>query len=235
MTTDGSGNGPDDPGWIAELAAQRRGRSEMVPRGRPISSALILPPGVLPRDRQLRMVLAEIDAVHGDGELPPLSIRWGVLPLGLVALYRSTDDHLDTVSLTIHPNRTRWMLATVHEIGHFLDHQGIGEPSSFASLGDRLLREWQGAVERSRTLSMLRTFSRGTAAPYFERPEELWARSYAQWIALRSGNETLSRQVVELRGHDPADPALYLQWDDDDFEPIADSIDCLCRGLGWLR
>lgn len=142
MATDGNGDKPDDQGWIAELAARRdRSRAGPTPRGRSVSSALLLPPGVLPRDRRLRALLATIDGLHGAGELPQLPVRWGVLPLGFVALYRLSADHVDAISLTINPNRVRWALATVLEIGHFLDHRGIDPPSRFASASSDLLGE----------------------------------------------------------------------------------------------
>jgi hypothetical protein len=232
VTTDGDGDGPDDPGWIAELAAQRSGRAGATPRGRPVSSALLLPSGVLPRDLELRALLATIDAVHGDGELPLLPVRWGIPRTGEVALYTVADDLNQPVWLTVDSRRGRWHAGMVHEIGHFLDHQGIGPPVDFASRGDRLLGAWRTAVRRSRAVRSLRRFPESDS--YFGRPEELWARCYLQWIALRSGNERLRRQVVELRGHDPADAAFYAQWDDDDFMPIADAIDRLFRRLEWI-
>lgn len=53
MTTDGNGDGENGSDWLAELAAQRGGRVGTGPHGRAVSSALILPPGVLPRNLAL--------------------------------------------------------------------------------------------------------------------------------------------------------------------------------------
>lgn len=44
----------------------------------------------------------------------------------------------------------------------------------------------------------------------------------------------LQEEIVELRGHDPTDPAFYLHWDVENFAPTADAIDRLFRRLGWF-
>jgi hypothetical protein len=231
MRRDGNGDGEHNPDWIAELAAQRPGQSGTTPRGRSVSSALILPPGALPHDRQLRALLETIDSVHGDGELPSLPVRWGILPAGLVATYRTSVDYADSVSLTINPNRARWMLATVHEIGHFLDHQGIGPMDEPASRRHSDLAEWRQQVIES---TAFRSLSRLVGVDdYLVRPEECWARSYAQWIAVRGADPTLLRQVVESRGSVSTDPMFHSQWDAADFSGIGDAIDRLFRRLGW--
>jgi hypothetical protein len=232
VTKDGDGDRPEDPDWIAELAAQRPGHSETVPRGRSVSSALILPPGVLPHDLELRSLLATIDSVHADGKLPPLRFRWGVPRTGEVAVYTVADDLSQPVRLAVDSRRARWQVGVIHEIGHFLDHQGIDSPVDFASRSGRLLEDWRTAVRLSRAVGALQRFPE--IGSYLGRPEEVWARCYVQWIALRSGNPSLRRQVVELRGHDSASAEFYAQWEDDDFAPIADALDRLFRRLKWI-
>lgn len=233
MNTDGNGDGPNERDWIKDLAAQRPARAwpGLTPRGRSVSSALVLPPGVLPRDRRLRALLATIDAVHGDGDLPRIPIRWGVLPGDVVAQYRTTDDFTQTVSLTIDPNRSRWPLAMIHEIGHVIDHRGIDEPLTMASRTSPLLSHWRQAVGESRAYcTLIDDF--GTV-PYLTDEDEVWARSYAQWIASRSGDESLITLVVQSKGVDPRLPRFFGQWDDDDFVAIADQITQLFQRLGW--
>lgn len=234
MTTDGNGDGPNEVDWIKELAAQRRGhlRAGFGPRGRSVSSALSLPPGALPQDRQLRELLATIDSVHGVGDLPRIPVHWGMLPRGLVAQYRMTRNAAEAVSLTIDPRRSRWRLATVHEVGHFLDHQGIDDARSMASRTSRLLHPWRKAVAGSEAY---RTLVHEFGAPmYLTAEEELWARSYAQWIARQSGDETLRTQIVQSRGSDARLPGHFIHWEDDDFDVIADEITRLVRRLGWI-
>ncbi|MEM6328359.1 MAG: hypothetical protein AAF791_14695, partial [Bacteroidota bacterium] len=66
-------------------------------------------------------------------------------------------------------------------------------------------------------------------ADYLLEPWELWARSYAQYIAQRSGDPTMRSQIAGLRSDHP-----LKQWSDDDFEPIADVIDSIFRDLQWI-
>lgn len=69
---------------------------------------------------------------------------------------------------------------------------------------------------------------------YLLTPQELWARSYAQFIATRSGNADLQRQLDRLRER-PARAFYYgEQWEDVDFLPIMAEVEALFRHLGWL-
>ena len=66
---------------------------------------------------------------------------------------------------------------------------------------------------------------------YLLNPKELWARSYAQYIAKKSGNATMLAQLDSVRNSDP----FYgsRQWQDADFEAIASAIDALFKDKGW--
>ncbi|MBK8184282.1 MAG: hypothetical protein IPK63_15945 [Candidatus Competibacteraceae bacterium] len=59
---------------------------------------------------------------------------------------------------------------------------------------------------------------------------ELFARSYAQYIAVRSGDDVLLRQLKELQGN-----FVPTQWADDEFDGIAAAMDELFRGVGWIQ
>jgi hypothetical protein len=66
--------------------------------------------------------------------------------------------------------------------------------------------------------------------------EELWARSYAQYILTRAGELELLARLVAFG--DPVDDdfpehTVPRQWSDRDFESIGQSIDNLFTGLGW--
>jgi hypothetical protein len=57
------------------------------------------------------------------------------------------------------------------------------------------------------------------------RLDELWARSYAQFVARRSGSSALQASLDGLRQR-PSDAVYYpLQWDDDDFVEIDRAIE----------
>ena len=61
---------------------------------------------------------------------------------------------------------------------------------------------------------------------------EMWARSYAQYIALRSEKPLLLRQLSPVSAL-PVSLHQLLQWESDDFVPILDAIDALFRRKGW--
>jgi hypothetical protein len=63
---------------------------------------------------------------------------------------------------------------------------------------------------------------------------EIWARAYAQYIAIRSGNAALGRALAAVR----SDPDMLhpgVHWTDADFTPIATAIDDLFKEVGWRR
>ena len=63
----------------------------------------------------------------------------------------------------------------------------------------------------------------------------MWARSYAQWLAQKSGDETLMRQ---RRGILEREAGYRLQmptqWDPADFGPVARAMGDLFTSMGWL-
>ncbi len=70
-------------------------------------------------------------------------------------------------------------------------------------------------------------------------PEELWARSYTQFVAIRSGDERLRTSLNALRHKYPREMtsgAVYfpVQWDDDDFETIDLAVEGVFRRMGWI-
>jgi hypothetical protein len=67
------------------------------------------------------------------------------------------------------------------------------------------------------------------------RAQEMWARSYAQYIATRSGDPILRAQLFLERERLAGMPYYPEQWDDDDFAPIAEAIDELLNAKGWRR
>src|SRR5687768_8691290 len=99
----------------------------MPPLGRLVSHAFAIPHGL--RAPELRDVLRAVDSVHGAG------IPSGIIVNSLGKFRR---------------------LAVRPEIGHFLDHQGIGKPRRFESARRRLLRSWRGAISDGEAYLRLR-------------------------------------------------------------------------------
>lgn len=111
------------------------------------------------------------------------------------------------------------------------------------------LKKWRDAVHGSRAVKTLNealqsggrfsytrpdgttgTYSASTAwLRYATGDDELWARSYAQYVAKRSGDPVMRKELeAELKSPIPE------QWQDDDFEAIAEAFDELFEALGWI-
>lgn len=137
-------------------------------------------------------------------------------------------------------------LTVLHEFGHYLDQHGIGL-TGYASESSEL-SDWRNAVLTSQAVAELighwvtppgspgptaaeRAAVEGAIRSHVEYllgPNELFARSYCQYIAIRSGDADL-RQELEIT----LQPAYREQWEEEDFEPVAAALDKLFHGLGW--
>lgn len=121
----------------------------------------------------------------------------------------------------------------IHEFGHYLDHNGLGSlRDRFATLDPAeasLLSGWKTALEQSDAVRRLRGLPSDRYTRYLLDERELWARSYAQWIATRSGNQSM---IAEIASRNTG--SIATQWEPADFEPIADAFDRLFANLGLL-
>lgn len=214
-----------------------------------IGDALAVEPGQ--SGQPLRDAVAAINRVHQDGNLPliplsraPFQDRHGQCSL-----------QMGKIAIKINLVGPHVELTTVHEIGHFLDYSGLGRPGELASETPGVLDGWRIAVKQSRNLQRLapllltgantttETLPGGTVVEYeidqdylryLLQPRELWARSYAQFIAVRSEDLTLRLQLDGLRVR-PAGMFYYgEQWDGDDFLTISASIEAIFHDLGWM-
>lgn len=245
---------PDLLTALRRLLSPRRPPPERPPDvPAPVSDALDVERG--PHDRPLRDALAAVDAVHTDGRLPRIPIR-------RLALSRKLHGHFrhrlggPPLDIGVHPAARHAALTAVHEIGHFLDYSGLGE-AGFGSVAGDLLGPWRAAVRNSAAVQRLGQLWRFTESrareaqdaggadgvkyavelryiEYLLQNEELWARSYAQFIAVKSGHPALREQLDRLRQR--PERRLYHgpQWDDEDFLPIMTEIEAAFRQKGWM-
>jgi Phage minor capsid protein 2 len=143
--------------------------------------------------------------------------------------------------------------AFVHEYGHMIDYRGLAQSpdlpaSKLAATGEGPLAKWYSAVQKTPEYRRMQdvlanpdAFSRieiengerfkvspnVKVGQYLSDPEELWARSYAQYI----GNKT---------GHDynpggSADSFFPSAWSGENFGPVSDAIESVLRRKGWLK
>jgi hypothetical protein len=221
--------------------------------GTPVRNALTLP--AHPRlSAEFDQALDAIGDVHGDGALPTIPIEVaGKVPgaPGAEAGYGFSGTQARRIVVTRRAKAPQ--TALIHETGHFIDHQGLGAGqwvSNDAAQGSGVLVPWWNAVTQSpsyRTLVDMRDHPMAYAQPagqgimlipernlvqYFLEPDELWARSYEQYVTTRANRPVLTNSLTQ-RQTAPMYAAAY--WSDADFVPIANEIETLFQTLGWRR
>jgi hypothetical protein len=147
----------------------------------------------------------------------------------------------------------RHHLTFIHELGHFLDHQGLGAPGRYASEDGRL-PEILGAIRRTDAIRLLEIRSgqdsvlidgaRGRRyrfpiqrrqVAYLLEPKETFARAYAQYIALRTRDPILLAELDSLRQATISQRVYHTHWTEEDFEPVAGAIERLFVQRGWMK
>lgn len=176
------------------------------------------------------------------------------------ALYDKDDVTGEPINIAINPSGNLGLLrhVTLHEIGHYIDHQAIGAAGIYSSSGSPLLAEVTDALDASARIQEIRALYANPTLQvahggrqialklppevvkhleYLARDREIFARAYAQWITIRSGDAALLSQLKSLQPqatHNELEAALTMQWDDADFAPIAQAFDAAFKALGWL-
>ncbi len=233
---------------VVERAALRA--STRRPFGQAVGSHIDFPSDL---DRRLLgQAVRTVDQVHGDGRLQRLDLGLGPLDVGTDGIYANL-----LRRITINPDGLYPRITTFHEIGHLIDARafegrtGTGVPPATRNLS--LLHDWRTATLQSQRYGFYRSVANEIRArsaiggatvneleklafinDYLSKPEELWARSYAQYVAIHATDDRIVQEWLRYRTEDAREP-LPQQWDDADFEPIALAIDRIFRQTGWRR
>lgn len=139
-------------------------------------------------------------------------------------------------------------LTFAHEFGHYVEQQGKifedpGSQSDFTSAVKqtkawKTLNELRGQktvkIKHSITGDLVDYSIDRKYVSYQLQGNELWARSYAQYVARKSGLPTLTEQLNTIRKQQESNP-YTTQWDDDDFSPIEGAIDGIIARKGWKK
>lgn len=147
-------------------------------------------------------------------------------------------------------------LTTAHEFGHYLDDCGFLTADGWASEVDPRLEALRQAWEKTDAVHILRAAletdritvilphgglaefplmqEEGENCRYYLQGRELFARSYAQYVAVKSRNRVLLDQV-SLRRAGVEGRFYRVQWAESDFQVIAEAFDEILEALGWLR
>ena len=125
-------------------------------------------------------------------------------------------------------------MMTTHEIGHFIAWSGLpGDGYDFkAATAPEALTKVMRAIWASKAFASLRRLPKDARREMMP-PPEVFARAYAQWIAWRSGDKGMLDQVDRALASSVPRRNL-LQWRYADFLPIAEALDTLFEGMGWL-
>lgn len=173
--------------------------------------------------QELNEALAAIDRTHDDGAVPAHVVRLG-RSSALGEFFR--DQGLIVIKRTGPWRR----LTFAHETGHAIDYYAFGDPRSFASETDAAFAGWRAAIAKSDAVATLKAAANIPNRAYFLRQLELFARSYAQYIAYRSEDAAMLADVERILGGEQP----WRQWQPDDFTPIAQALDELFTVKGWL-
>lgn len=183
-------------------------------------------PHVLKHD-VFRETTAAIDRVHR-------VTMWGTRPIsgGFADFAKRFPGNEDATALynTHRPLTRIWIntaaplplqhFSLAHEIGHAIDFLSFGRGRYVSEdVRDARFAAWRRAIARSQAVADWQTdpMPAGLRA-YVLSTTELWARSYAQWVAIRSADPRLLEGLGwHLR--------IGWQWDITDFDAIAAALD----------
>jgi hypothetical protein len=198
-----------------------------------IGRALDIPAGSANDD--LRRAVDAIDRVHGTGLLPRIPLMF-YAQLEMPGRFEYNPVTGTPISISIRLGARDPAFIVVHEIAHLIDLVALGHGPDFGSETNPLLSNWLRAATDSAALREMSTvYESGQTSRSVEAmaPGELWARSYAQYIAIRSHEAKLLNGLNALRTRTSSGLHIPLQWDDNDFENIAVTIEALFYELGW--
>jgi len=197
-----------------------------------------------PIARELRHAVAISDRLHTCPRLPdvPVEITHSRLEEGA---YHSLSRPNRPVKIEVSLNAHAPALTILHEIGHLLDHMVLSPlkqqfGSEYDSNFEQLWHVWRTS-HINRKLETLLHRKRSTLSPAQRRylryqllPSELWARTYTQWVVVRSDDILLVSQFRTLQIPETPDLAHRRSffWDGQDRDRIINAADDLFSRAG---
>ena len=132
----------------------------------------------------------------------------------------------DPIDLRVSRVGGRSALGFLHELGHLLDHQIFYDRKtrSWASEVHPAFARWRDAAAKLERRTLPGGYSRQR---YFQSVHEVWARSYAQTVLLRSEDRALLRRLVRLQAEDDA----HI-WSQEQFAAVAIEVELVFERLG---
>ncbi len=203
-----------------------------------VSKAVRLPGH--PLSRRLGRFLKTVDAVHTATNLKQVAVEMNPFVMGArFDAYTATGPY----TILLNPTGSHVELSLIHEIGHFLEWQAIPK-SGFGQRsfkGDLLFAAWLQAIRESQNVNRLLDLrdaeesSVQKTVNYLLDEQELWARSYSQYIAVRIPSPALLQQIAAENKVITGKMQLKPYWDPADFHAVQSEIDKIIQTLGWLK
>jgi SPP1 gp7 family putative phage head morphogenesis protein len=178
---------------------------------------------------EIKAAIDLVDSVHSDGVLPRIPVTDNPGSGTALGSYSYQGDGT-AVRIAVRPKGLWPRMTTAHELGHFIDHQAFGT-TGFASMQAGPVKDIVAKIKKTATFKRI-TQEAGTpkARKYFKDPTEVWARAYAQFIAIESGDPKILKELNLIR----SGPQPWRQWPDDEFEPIRELIKKHFITLLWM-
>ena len=196
--------------------------------------------------RAAEATIDAIDTFQSDGNLPRIPVidrapgetYYGLFaPRWDAALGRyTTAGRIEVADVGPWPE-----LTTAHEIGHFLDFSGLQQDGSYSTdKPDELLRLLLEEIKKTRTCKDLikvrdeakKKHHKTGHYDYLLDEREMFARAYAQYVAWRSGDETMLGQIDLVLALN--NPDKLRHWPHADYLPLIYRFDRLFEAQGWL-
>ncbi len=202
--------------------------------------------------KRFRPVVAAIDRLHRVGQSTAIPVIV-TNTRDCTGCYKKHAGTGEPICIEVSKRNDGMELTLAHEIGHFLEG-ALLPGSAFGARNwpsDNLTRGWRESVKSTESYRLLGRIAAtgevsrldperggivGESLPgyvgYLMTEQELWARSYAQWVAVRGRTEPLIEQIQRSCFPRLAYP---LQWKDGEFAPVAKALDALFEGIGWRK
>ncbi len=226
--------------------------TEQRPGLRPVTDALLVEIADPAGRRKVEAGIAAVTRVHSVEGLPRIPVRETTIREDegrFVPRPKRGGGGLTADSILVNVSKWRPDWIVVHEIGHFLDLDGLTSSGYYTSEQEPGGRAWElvQAIVRElmettncRLIGKLReeVAERGDKAAieqtdYLLEPKEMFARAYAQYIAWRSADDVLFERLDRLLTHE--NPRWRLrQWPHAQYLPLVERFDTLFESLGWL-
>lgn len=228
------------------------------PKGNPLGDSLIISEQNTSITERLETAVDAINKVHGSKNMPTIPINVTSNISRANGNFQPAYEDKD-VFIGINVEGDDLEITLVHEVGHFIDYRGIGKTKMTAGTEDgyssteKIFSEWNTAIDNTEAIQKLKklqsnptsstvevnskgkTYNLNVDPPYVSyllEKKEIFARSYAQYIAVRSGDTTLLSQINAKANNERGYPS---QWKAEDFEEVAIAMDNIFKKKGWLQ